>query len=84
MKYILIKKKEPVLLLQSKRETESSAEENKHACKSANKLVRNIHQPCLKSRHISKHSFVQEEVSNQGHPTTAFCFGEAKILPRTF
>ena len=31
MKYILIKKKEPVLLLQSMRETESSAEENKHA-----------------------------------------------------
>ena len=29
MKYILIKKKEPVLLLQSKRETGSSAEENK-------------------------------------------------------
>ena len=31
MKYILIKNKEPVLLLQSKIETENSAEENKHA-----------------------------------------------------
>ena len=36
MKDLLIKKKEPVLLLQSKTETESSTEENKHANKQTN------------------------------------------------
>ena len=33
---------------------------------------------------IREHLFVQVEVSNQGHPTTVFCFREAKILPRIF
>ena len=80
MKYILIKKKEPVLLLQSKRETESSAEENKHTNPQTNAWVRNIHQPCLKSRHISKHSVRLSRGFESGAPNDCFLFRRSKNI----
>ena len=71
MNSILIKK-EPVLLLQSKTQTESSTEENKHANPQTNGAEH-------------KKAFIRPSRGFESEaPNDCFLFREAKILPRIF